>query len=526
MSLQNKGQNICVKYLKLITMKKLGALRQAAMSMFAVGTRLDGSLRQRRLKGDGSVSSIIVATTLIGITFSYFWESQNPYSWYLRNGYPKVLLVIYVLTLFSIASLVSLLLIVKYKPSEYMDAVAIRDPVSKMLNVFLFLFAIGIVVYEVINIIIDLQCYFEVFHLQDSEQYLLSSFGRVAEATFAFLQFVVIAKLSDKRLRRKIATYYLISTIILTNVSMWFFTLFRLMYGYTSKIPADLNVRATEIEMCYWNSSIRSDILQPMNGILIPVQQEYSLLCICILATMFPSYNFLRQTHPKRVSYDDKKTEFTFGSCPLPTKKRILIYVFSVLIFLPATIVSFMREFKDTTFLQIEWEYCATMPVFVLICLIFRGFHLIKTEMGSINDSRITGNILNNDILFLVSSCGQFANDVTLIIYSVHTGAPNFRIIKSVLLILQVFYQTVFIMILKRLPSSQYRRVYGVLLTLVIGNLILWAFNEVQAFMISTSDDDIVGFRKEWPTARQAIFSLVCFYRFQSFVSLYRFCKL
>lgn len=204
-------------------MKKFGALRQAAMSMFAVGTRLDGSLMQRRLKGDGSISSIIVATTLIGITFSYFWESQNPYSWYFRNGYPKVLLVIYVLTLFSIVSLVSLLLIAKYKPTEYMDAVEIKDPVSKMLNVFLFLFAIGIVVYELINIIIDLQCYFEVYHLQTSGNYLISSFGRVAEATFAFLQFVVIANISDKRLRRKIATYYLISTIILTNVSMWFF---------------------------------------------------------------------------------------------------------------------------------------------------------------------------------------------------------------------------------------------------------------------------------------------------------------
>lgn len=508
-------------------MKKFGALRQAAMSMFAVGTRLDGNLMQRRLKGDGSISSIIVATTLIGITFSYFWESQNPYSWYFRNGYPKVLLVIYVLTLFSIVSLVSLLLIAKYKPTEYMDAVEIKDPVSKMLNVFLFLFAIGIVVYELINIIIDLQCYFEVYHLQTSGNYLISSFGRVAEATFAFLQFVVIANISDKRLRRKIATYYLISTIILTNVSMWFFTLFRLMYGYTSKLPANLTEHATETEMCYWNSSIRTDILQPMNGILIPVQQEYSLLCICILATMFPSYyNFLRPTHPERVLYNDKTNESIFGSCPFHTKKRILISVVSVLIFLPATAVAFLREFKDTTYLQIEWEYCATMPVFVLICLIFRGFHVIKTEMGSINDSRIIGNILNNDILFLVSSCGQFTNDVTLIIYSVHTGAPKLRIIKSVLLILQVFYQTVFIMILKRLPSSQYRRVYGVLLSLLIGNLILWAFNDVQAFMISTSEDDIVGFRKEWPTARQAIYSLVCFYRFQSFVSLYRFCKL
>lgn len=308
---------------------------------------------------------------------------------------------------------------------------------------------------------------------------------------------------------------------------MWFFTLFRLMYGYTSKLPANLTEHATETEMCYWNSSIRTDILQPMNGILIPVQQEYSLLCICILATMFPSYyNFLRPTHPERVLYNDKTNESIFGSCPFHTKKRILISVVSVLIFLPATAVAFLREFKDTTYLQIEWEYCATMPVFVLICLIFRGFHVIKTEMGSINDSRIIGNILNNDILFLVSSCGQFTNDVTLIIYSVHTGAPKLRIIKSVLLILQVFYQTVFIMILKRLPSSQYRRVYGVLLSLLIGNLILWAFNDVQAFMISTSEDDIVGFRKEWPTARQAIYSLVCFYRFQSFVSLYRFCKL
>lgn len=506
-------------------MKQHGAIRQAAVSMFAVGTRLDGSLRQRRLKGDGSISSIIVATTLIGVAFSYFWESQNPYSWYFRNGYPKVLLVIYVLTFFSIASLVSLLLILKYEPSGYMDPVEIKDPVSKMLNVFLFLFVIGIVLYELINIIIDLQCYIEVYNLESSGNYLLSTFGRVAEATFAILQFVVIAKISDKRLRRKIATYYSMSTIILTNVSMWFFTLFRLMYGYISKLPVNLTPHASETEMCYWNSSIRSDILQPMNGILIPVQQEYSLICICILATMFPGYNLPRQTPYERCTHDDRKTDFIIGSCSLTVTKKVLISVFSVLIFLPGTVVSFMREFKDTTF-QIEWEYCATMPVFVLICLIFRGFHLIKTEMDSINESRIIGNILNNDILFLISSCGQFANDVALIFYSVQTGAPYMRIIKSLLFILQVFYQTVFILILKRLPASQYRPVYGVLLSLLIGNLILWAFNDVQAFIISSSDDDMVGFRNDSTPARQAIFSLVCFYRFQSFVSLYRFCKL
>lgn len=53
MSFQNKRQNICVKYDKIIIMKKFGPLRQPAMFMFAVGTRLDdGSLKQRRLNID------------------------------------------------------------------------------------------------------------------------------------------------------------------------------------------------------------------------------------------------------------------------------------------------------------------------------------------------------------------------------------------------------------------------------------------------------------------------------------------
>lgn len=61
-----------------------------------------------------------------------------------------------VLIFFFIVFLVSLFFIVKYKLIEYMDVVEIKDFVLKMFNVFLFLFVIGIVVYELINIIIDL----------------------------------------------------------------------------------------------------------------------------------------------------------------------------------------------------------------------------------------------------------------------------------------------------------------------------------------------------------------------------------
>lgn len=519
-------------------------LRKIAISMFAVGNRLEGRLQ--RLKGDGSISSIIVSSTLIGAIFSYFWESESPTSWYMRNGYPRTLLVIYCLGFSSIVSLVGLLLVVKYKPSEYLETTPnIKDPVSKMLNVFLFLFGICVVVYELINTIIDIQCYNEVYNLPNSGNYMISTFGRAIEATFAFLQMIVIVQISEKRFRRKTAIYYFISNILLTDVAMWFFTLFRIMYGYVSTLPANLTMTSTTVEMCYWNSSIRSNILQPMNGILIPVQQEYSLICICILINMFPVYYSPRPTATDRdsIQYNDQTMESfstevsisadiregRYKSPKSQMVKRILISLFSILMFLPAGLVLTMRGFQFSVHLETEWECCAIIPILVLICLTFRGFYAIRTEISSINDNRIIGNLLNNDVLFVMSSAGQYACEVLILSYSLYTQGQTYmylRSLKSVLQIIHVFYQTIFVLILKRLPCNVYKKIHGILLSLLISNLILWCFNEILAFNMSTDGDDAHYVGTDWPTVRQALFSLVCFYRFQAFVCLYRMCRL
>lgn len=490
---------------------------------------------------DGHVSSVLLGTSLTAILFAFFREYINPTLWYSRNQYPIVLIIIFVLSVMSIFSWVTLCVLAKYQRKVYLGDPR-NDPVSKLVHIFYGTFGVVTMIDYFLCIIVDINCYRQneielpAYKLKRNYFYLISGIGRFIEIVFFLVQMVSVRFLSAFQLRRSLLVHYFLSVILLNNVVSYLFNAFKLIYDmfqnekqfHYQSINGNVTTRT-----CYWTSTLITQFLQPLNGIIIPMQQEYYIISICFIVSMFPRISNVEQDDLEKTVEEDfyRLLPDTTGKETIQCRNRrldILVSSLAVAMFIPGIVVLLMRQKSsdDRINLFVAWQWCLTFPNLVLITVILAAFHVLrKVDAAESMKERNRGYLMNNDTFYIVSSIGVFFFNSFGLVYSITMNEPGASTARFVLLMIQIHYQTIFIISLKTKGLRGVKKIQRVLLFLLFPNFLCWIFDEFFSLFphFDYSYEKAVG--PTWSSVRQTILPLASFYRFQSFVFLYRLWK-
>lgn len=489
---------------------------------------------------DGHVSSVLLGTSFTAILFAFFREYINPTLWYSRNQYPIVLIIIFVLSVISIFSWVTLCVLAKYQRKMYLGDQR-NDPVSKLVHIFYGIFGVVTMIDQFLCIIVDINCYRQneielpANKLKRNYFYLISVIGRFIEIVFFLVQMVSVRCLSAFQLRRSLLVHYFLSVILLTNVASYLFNAFKLMYDMFQSEKhfenRSINSNVTT-RTCYWTSTL-TQFLQPLNGIIIPMQQEYYILSICFIVSMFP-----RMSNVERDDLEITVEENFYRSLPDETGKQtiqfrnrrldILVSSLAVAMFIPGIVVLLVRQKSsdDRKNLFVAWQWCLIFPNIVLVMVILAAFYVLrKVDAVEFMKERNRGYLMNNDTFYIVSSVGVFFFNSFGLVYSLAMNEPGVSTARFVLLMIQVLYQTIFIISLKTKGLRGVKRIQRVLLFLLFPNFLYWVFDEFFTLFPHFDDSYEKAVGPTWPSVRETILPLARFYRFQSFVFLYRLWK-
>lgn len=490
---------------------------------------------------DGHVSSVLLGTSLTAILFAFFREYINPTLWYSRNQYPIVLIIIFVLSVMSIFSWVTLCVLAKYQRKVYLGDPR-NDPVSKLVHIFYGTFGVVTMINYFLCIIVDINCYRQneielpAYKLKRNYFYLISGIGRFIEIVFFLVQMVSVRFLSAFQLRRSLLVHYFLSVILLNNVASYLFNAFKLIYDmfqnekqfHYQSINGNVTTRT-----CYWTSTLITQFLQPLNGIIIPMQQEYYIISICFIVSMFPRISNVEQDDLEKTVEEDfyRSLPDTTGKETIQCRNRrldILVSSLAVAMFIPGIVVLLMRQKSsdDRINLFVAWQWCLTFPNLVLITVILAAFHVLrKVDAAESMKERNRGYLMNNDTFYIVSSIGVFFFNSFGLVYSITMNEPGASTARFVLLMIQIHYQTIFIISLKTKGLRGVKKIQRVLLFLLFPNFLCWIFDEFFSLFphFDYSYEKAVG--PTWSSVRQTILPLASFYRFQSFVFLYRLWK-
>ena len=507
--------------------------------MFTVGNN------DEKEQKDGYISSMLIVTSLTGILFEFFREYINPTSWYSYKQYASALLLLFVLLLVSLVLWVVLCVLANYQSSRCLSTPR-NDPVSTVVQILYGIFGVGTMIVHLLNFIIDVRCYREnqltlpEFKLQNNYFYMISSVGRALQIVFICVQFISIRSLSKFQLKRGLLVNYFLSVILLTNVGFYLFNAFRLVYGiiqYENTFGNFTTHSNKTSQSCYWLSPITSEFLLPLNKILLPIQQEYDLLSICLIVSMLPKLvNIRREINDYVGSANDNE----FYQSPTIDSERqirpfrirrksILISVSSVAMFIPGFIIVLIRQttYSDGSLFTF-YQWCVMLPTTVIIVVILTGFHTLrKVDSVASEAENYKGYLMDNDAIYILSSVGEMIYNSIRLAFSITVSHSTVTSVRSVLLMIEIYYQTIFVISLKTVSIKRViRRQQYLLLFLLFPNGLTWIYDEFFSLLPNFDEAYEIMIGNSWPTVQQIILPLSSFYRFQTFVHLYRFWKL
>ena len=120
---------------------------------------------------------------------------------------------------------------------------------------------------------------------------MVSTCTRVLHVIFLCVQIISIWRFSRFQFQRNLLMNYSLFVILFTNVVLFLFISFGNVYGIVPPEKSDANYTTNSNrtkELCYWGSPIAIQFLLPLNGVMFALQQEYYLLSICLITSMFP----------------------------------------------------------------------------------------------------------------------------------------------------------------------------------------------------------------------------------------------
>ena len=508
-------------------------------NMFTVGNT-EKEMDQK----DGYISSMLIVTSFTGILFEFFREYIYPTSWYSHKQYASALLLLFVLLLVSLVLWVVLCALAKYQTSRCLSTPR-NDPVSTVVQIFYGVFGVGTMIVHLLNFIIDVRCYREnqltlpEFKLQKNYFYMISSVGRALQILFICVQFISIRSLSKFQLKRGLLVNYFLSVILLTNVGVYLFNAFRLVYGIIlhEHTFGNFTTHSNKTSRsCYRLSPITSELLLPWKGILFPLQQEYHLLSICLIVSMLPK---LGNFHLQKKNHVGTAADNEFYQTARDDKERpkslirirykiILISILSTAMFIPGLIILLLRltTYYDGS-LFIVYQWCKALPTILVVVVILKGFHIIRKQETSVSVAEnYEGYLMDNDTIYILTSAGAMIYNGIGLMFSITVSHFKVNSLRFTLNMVEIYYQTILIISLKKYGAKRViMRLQYLLLFLLFPNGLFW-MSDVFSLLPNFDDAYKTMIGPTWPSVKQTIVTLSGFYRFQSFIFLYRFWKL
>lgn len=445
-----------------------------------------------------SVSSIVVSTSVMAAVCVLLNSYEN--TW-LYDVIDHSLLPVLrsAMGVFSIVFWIILWVLVKVKPGSYVTSHSRDHAAINFVLTLLWILSLGASVYFILSTIIDVQCAIE--DLPSRKFYIASSVYRIIQPIFMLIQTIVMTEISKLGLRqsRLIRGFFLV--ILLTNLSSWLYNISSLQNKMSSK--------------CFWSEEIATLVIDIMNPITLPMEQVYNFLSVCVTLSFFLSGHWA-------IPSAGHQTNSAQG--PNWTSRNLVIYfALSILLSMPSFVIFVLRKtFNQYTYSNV-WQLTTMFSNSVLILAMFYGFHCMrKMERKSFNPEN-PYNFFINDSIFIVCACGNFTFSALGICFECYRGASLISAVKYDLFMTETYYQTIFILCLKDIKGECYEMLQFVVIFLLFSNLMNWLFFQFWIFSISHSNtNEVLG--SLYPVAKHLLYTVICFYRLQSFIYLYMFC--
>lgn len=488
-------------------------LKNVVVEILTVGNTKHPSDRSGKNRSDGSVSCIIFVTSWIGFFFPVLEDYDIPVA--SNYGAYFVLQSVFgCLSLFSTIGWVNLLVVSRSQADIYLDSSTSKtDPAAQMMYGILICFTIGITIIEGLNSLLDLICYqkFLDYH------YLCTVINRILETLFCITQTLALIFLTGSKFQNHLKVKYILSVALLTDGVMWMYTSLRI--AKDPQINRFMNDTSTSaIISCYWNSSIYQNVLQPTREISLYIHLEYFTFCVGLTASILPSSLEL----PERQEGDTPEPEGSLRNRQYHDKIPDMMVSFYCLVsFLPVLLVLILKcwtrpsDFDYDEYLRPWWIFGIVTTMFPMIVIIFRGLHLMKDIALTQGSSVCEKWIFKNSVIFIACFMGAVSCWMFDILFDRHYLSIAYIAVR-LSEILQLYIQTMFLLILERISVKSYKKIRRIALYLSTGNLLLWIYHGciTRTNILYT------------PEINQVIISLLTMYRFLSFIDFYRIYRL
>lgn len=483
-------------------------IKHILFTLFSIGSKQTSVID----KSDGSVSCLIFATSFIGFLFPILdiYESLISFEGYFLQFSCGCL------CLLSTVAWIHLFQCYKKQPQVYLDcSISMVDPAARLLYLFLFIFTIGIFLYQGLNCILDITCYQKLHEYH----YFSACFNRIMEICFCSIQTLVLITLTQNKFQNKLKVNYVLGLALLTNGILWMFTSLRMA---KSPLPIDRINKTSDLAACYYESKIYENILSPVHNIAMQIHSKYFIICVGLIASILPTSISSKDT------YEDEPKE----SQPCGRNQRngkrfprmsLIVTCCSFAPFIPCFVVFVLTqwtrppEIEEIEYLRIWWLSSALIPNASLIIATYRGLHRVKCLpiKTSIHNHEAKRWVFKNDVLSIICFMGD--NCFCVLSWHRESGRSAFFVLTLLRFsyIFQLFVQTVFLLILERLTVDNFQKIKHIALFLCVGNLILWFYPEYLVPLGTT-------LKEIPPELEQVIFSLSSMNRFLSFVRFYR----
>ncbi|XP_052069395.1 uncharacterized protein LOC127708538 [Mytilus californianus] len=477
-----------------------------------------GLIKERRNVGfsvhDGSIAGVVLLTTAMIIIFETIVVLPVNQSRLLMIGLAGLALI--GLVMCSVAARCR---------SNWVE-IKIVKPSDQLKLKFLWLFCIGNIIYQALQLAMHLVC--KVYNFQVT---LFWAFTW----TFQICQTVFIHYFSRFEFANVLCLYYGLLVLFVTNISMWSQQTF-----YTYRINHDINISYlinSTVSNCLYVDGL-SKAVGFLNPYLQPVLLEYSLLSLIFLSEMWPKKKVEFETLNISLSTDiddenqtllvqnddlDSEQHPLLPRCSVWHKNSVrvlvigLLYNFSfmliqcIYIYGPREKMTDYRSFSNIVF------FCANL---VRTPLIIKCFYALN---GQLRPKQETNSGMSLDQFVIITSsfatCGYYILDCFGDAYPNSKPLEVLFRINAVLRVFATLFQTLFILQMKHYKKigdqKPFCSVQNTFLFVSLVNLGIWmSYTFVNPrYRVRQSNFLLESF---W-------FPFVIFYHFECFVAFYKF---
>lgn len=199
-----------------------------------------------------------------------------------------------------------------------------------------------------------------------------------------------------------------------------------------------------------------------------------------------------------------------------PSGRFVTYSIVSFIFQIPSVVIFVLRKTYNNQTLSNAWEQTTMFRNSTLLLIIWYGFHILRRmDRGSYRKNVEFDSFLDNDVVYIICASGTIMYAALGVAEHNHRGSFDEKAMKYSLFMIETFYQTIFLLYLKRFERKCYTKLYFVIIFLLFSNMITWIFFQFWIYDISYSNtNEVLG--PLYPAAR---------HRFQSFIYLFKFYK-